>query len=156
MKNHNYEIKVEWTGNEGNGTLNYKSYNRNHKISSEGKYDRINGSSDPSFLGDKSKYNPEDLLISSISACHMLWYLHLCSENKIVVTEYVDNTTGIMMETENGNGKFTEVTLNPTVKITNMELIEKANQLHFEANEMCFIANSCNFEIKHKPKIIVG
>src|SRR5690554_5918855 len=108
MKAHNYEIKVEWTGNDGNGTINYKSYNRNHEISSEGKYDKINGSSDPSFLGDKTKYNPEDLFISSISACHMLWYLHLCSVNEIVVAEYIDNATGIMIELENGSGKFTE------------------------------------------------
>lgn len=154
MKTHNYKIKIEWTGNEGNGTLNYKSYNRNHDISSDGKYDKINGSSDPTFLGDKTKYNPEDLFISSIASCHMLWYLHLCSVNKIIVTEYIDNTTGIMKETENGSGKFTEVTLNPTVKIANADLIQKANELHSEANKMCFIANSCNFKIKHKPKTI--
>tara|TARA_R110002124_G_scaffold137733_1_gene300732 strand:+ start:432 stop:905 length:474 start_codon:yes stop_codon:yes gene_type:complete len=154
MKTHNYEIKIEWTGNEGNGTLNYKSYNRNHKISATGKYDEIKGSSDPSFLGDKTKYNPEDLFISSISACHMLWYLHLCSVNKIVVTEYIDKATGIMEETENGSGKFTEVTLNPDVKITNSDLIKKANELHSEANKMCFIANSCNFKINHNPNTI--
>lgn len=152
MKTHNYEIKVEWIGNVGNGTLNYKSYNRNHKISANGKYEEINGSSDPDFLGDKTKYNPEDLFISSISACHMLWYLHLCSANQIVVTEYIDHATGIMEETENGSGKFTEVTLNPTVKITNADLIDKANKLHSEANKMCFIANSCNFKIGHNPK----
>jgi organic hydroperoxide reductase OsmC/OhrA len=152
MKAHNYEIKVEWTGNEGNGTLNYKSYNRNHEISADGKYGEINGSSDAAFLGDKTKYNPEDLFLSSVSACHMLWYLHLCSVNKIVVTEYTDNATGIMEETENGSGKFTEVALNPNVKITNADQIEKANELHSEANKMCFIANSCNFEIGHKPK----
>jgi organic hydroperoxide reductase OsmC/OhrA len=155
MKAHNYKIKVEWTGNEGNGTLNYKSYTRNHEISSDGKYDGINGSSDPSFLGDKTKYNPEDLFISSISACHMLWYLHLCSVNKIVVTEYIDNASGIMEETENGSGKFMEVILNPNVKITNPDLINKANELHSEANKMCFIANSCNFKIQHKPITIV-
>ena len=155
MKSHNYEIKVEWTGNEGNGTINYKTYNRNHEISSKGKYNKINGSSDPSFLGDKTKYNPEDLFISSISACHMLWYLHLCSVNKIVVTEYIDNATGIMEETENGSGKFTEVILNPNVKITNPGLINKANELHSEANKMCFIANSCNFKIGNKPNTIV-
>lgn len=152
MKKHNYQIKVKWTGNEGNGTLDYKSYNRNHEISSDGKYDGIIGSSDPSFLGDKTKYNPEDLFISSISACHMLWYLHLCSTNKIVVTEYIDNATGIMEETKNGSGKFTEITLNPSVKITNADLIKKANELHSNANKMCFIANSCNFKIKHNPK----
>jgi len=155
MKAHNYEIKVEWTGNDGNGTINYKSYNRNHEISSEGKYDKINGSSDPSFLGDKTKYNPEDLFISSISACHMLWYLHLCSVNEIVVAEYIDNATGIMIELENGSGKFTEVTLNPNVKITNPHLIDRANELHAEANKKCFIANSCNFKIEHKPNTVV-
>ena len=126
MKKHNYQIKVEWTGNEGNGTLNYKSYNRNHTIITDGKYDVINGSSDPSFFGDKTKYNPEDLFLSSLSACHMLWYLHLCSVHKIIVTEYLDNATGIMKETENGSGKFTEVTLNPKVKITDESWIEKA------------------------------
>ncbi|MEM1339647.1 MAG: OsmC family protein [Bacteroidota bacterium] len=151
MKKHNYEIKVEWTGNEGNGTLNYKSYNRNHKIISNEKYDAIDGSSDPSFLGDKSRYNPEDLFLSSLSACHMLWYLHICSVNKIIVTEYLDIATGIMEEMKNGGGKFTEVTLHPRVKITDENRIERANELHEEANRMCFIANSCNFKIKHKP-----
>ena len=151
IKKHNYEVKVEWTGNEGNGTLNYKSYNRNHKIISDGKYDAIDGSSDSSFLGDKSRYNPEDLFLSSLSACHMLGDLHLCSVNKIIVTEYLDNATGIMEEMKNGSGRFTEVTLNPTVKITDANMIEKANELHEEANRMCFIANSCNFKIDHKP-----
>ena len=154
MKKHNYEIKVEWIGNEGNGTLNYKSYNRNHTIITDGKYDVINGSSDPSFFGDKTRYNPEDLFLSSLSACHMLWYLHLCSVHKIIVTEYLDNASGIMEETENGSGKFTEVILNPKVKITDESRIEKANELHEEANKMCFIANSCNFKIRHKANTI--
>jgi organic hydroperoxide reductase OsmC/OhrA len=155
MKAHNYQIKVEWTGNMGNGTMNYNSYNRNYEISSDGKYARISGSSDPSFLGDKTKYNPEDLFLSSISTCHMLWYLHLCSANKIVVTEYIDNAIGIMEQIENGSGKFTEVTLNQSVKIKNADLINKANELHSEANKMCFIANSCNFKINHNPNTIV-
>ncbi len=151
MKRHNYQIKVEWTGNEGKGTLNYKSYNRNHKIVADGKYDAINGSSDPSFLGDKSKYNPEDLFLSSLSSCHMLWYLHLCSVHKIIVTEYIDHAEGVMEETQNGSGKFTAVTLKPRVKITDKNKIEKANELHEQAHKMCFIANSCNFKIEHEP-----
>ena len=72
VKLHNYEVKVEWTGNEGQGTLNYKAYNRNHTILGKGKYSEIMASSDPSFLGDKKRYNPEDLFVSSLSACHML------------------------------------------------------------------------------------
>lgn len=156
MKNHKYEIKVEWTGNEGKGTLNYKSYNRNHTILGNDKYNEILASSDPSFLGDKSRYNPEDLFLSSLSACHMLWYLHLCSVHKIIVTNYIDNAIGIMEETKNGSGKFKEVILNPSVTIKNKGLIDKANQLHSEANKMCFIANSCNFKIQHNSKTIVS
>ncbi len=155
MKTHTYEIKVEWTGNEGKGTLDYKSYSRDHSISANGKYDDILGSSDPSFLGDRSRYNPEDLFLSSLSSCHMLWYLHLCSVHKIIVTDYVDNATAVMEETKNGSGRFKKVVLNPIVTIKNKELVEKANALHTEANKICFIANSCNFKIGHNQKVVV-
>lgn len=155
MKQHQYSATIKWTGNEGNGTANYKSYNRNHTISAPGKSEEILASSDPSFLGDKSRYNPEDLLISSLSACHMLWYLHLCSVHKVIVTDYIDNATGVMEESENGSGKFKQVILNPVVTIKNPEMIEKANGIHHEANRMCFIANSCNFEVSHNPKTMV-
>ncbi len=155
MKKHHYEVNIEWTGNEGNGTQTYRAYNRDHSISVSGKYDQIAGSADPAFLGDKTKYNPEDLFLSSLSACHMLWYLHLCAVNGIVVTEYVDNATGIMQEAEDGGGRFVTVTLNPTVNITDANQVAKANALHKQANKMCFIANSCNFAIKHQAKITV-
>lgn len=153
MKKHFYKTKIEWTGNEGNGTLSYKSYNRNHAILAEGKYAGIKCSSDPSFLGDKTRYNPEELFLSSISACHMLWYLHLCSANEIIVTAYEDHATGIMEEAEDGSGRYTEVTLYPKVKITDSNMIPKAKELHREAHKMCFIANSCNFKIKNIPDI---
>ncbi len=155
MKTHEYEITVKWTGNEGQGTKNYTSYSRSHTISGKEKYQEILASSDPSFLGDKTRYNPEDLFLSSLSACHMLWYLHLCTVNNIVVSDYVDHATGIMEESANGSGKFKEVTLNPIVTIDNKEMAAKANELHTEANKMCFIANSCNFKIKHLSKVLV-
>ncbi|MEH0154099.1 OsmC family protein [Limibacter armeniacum] len=152
-KLHNYQTTVEWTGNEGEGTLNYKSYNRDHLISVVGKYDSIKASSDPAFLGDKSRYNPEELFLSSLSSCHMLWYLHLCATNNIIVSEYQDNATGIMEESDNGSGKFVEVTLNPVVTIDNLEKKQLAIELHEAANKMCFIANSCNFIVSHNPEI---
>lgn len=151
MKKHDYTSTIEWTGNLGEGTLNYRSYSRDHVIKVNGKYDDIKGSSDPSFLGEATRYNPEDLFLASISACHMLWFLHLCSANKIVVTEYSDEAQGTMEEAADGSGKFTSVTLHPKVKITDGNLIEKANVLHEEAHKMCFIANSCNFKIWHYP-----
>ena len=104
MKQHHYSLKVSWTGNTGTGTNGYKSYERSHEISVEGK-ETINGSSDASFNGDKTKYNPEELLLASISSCHMLWYLHLCAEAGIVVDEYTDTAKGTMTETENGRDR---------------------------------------------------
>ena len=146
-KNHNYSVTTAWTGNLGVGTLDYKSYNRNHESAVEGKEHVILGSSDPAFGGDICRYNPEELLVSSVSSCHMLWYLHLCSVNKIVVVDYVDQAKGVMIETADGSGAFDEITLYPVVTVQDQSMIDKANALHVEANKMCFIANSCNFKI---------
>jgi organic hydroperoxide reductase OsmC/OhrA len=152
-KEHHYNATIIWTGNKGLGTKNYKSYDRNHTISIDNKAD-ILASSDAAFLGDNSKHNPEDLLVSSLSGCHMLWYLHLCSANGITVVDYKDNASGTMKETEDNGGHFTEVVLRPTVVIMDQTQIERANELHKEANKMCFIANSCNFPVRHIPTCI--
>jgi len=153
-KQHNYKTNIEWTGNRGEGTKSYKAYDRSHRISVAGKV-IIDASSDPAFMGDPSKYNPEELLLASLSSCHMLWYLHLCSDNGIIVVAYKDDATGIMLETATG-GHFTEVTLHPVVTISDATKIERANELHHEANKQCFIANSCNFPVKHEPECLVA
>jgi organic hydroperoxide reductase OsmC/OhrA len=150
MKNHHYKVDIKWTGNSGKGTSNYTAYERSHVISVNEK-DCIFGSSDPSFRGDKTKYNPEELFVASLSTCHMLWFLHLCSDQNIVVLDYADNATGTMQESKHGGGRFIEVTLHPTVIVSDASMIEKANKLHHDANKLCYIANSCNFPIHHKP-----
>ncbi|SDJ29149.1 Organic hydroperoxide reductase OsmC/OhrA [Pedobacter sp. ok626] len=153
-KEHQYQATLTWAGNKGSGTMDYRSYDRSYIISIENKPD-IMGSSDSAFLGDKTKHNPEDLLLASLSSCHMLWYLHLCSQNEIIVMDYKDTPIGKMTENPDGSGHFNEVVLNPVVVITDESQIEKANALHDQAHKMCFIANSCNFPIKHNPKSIV-
>ena len=149
---HHYFSEIIWTGNRGIGTTNYKGYDRNYTININNKA-IIEGSSDVAFRGDSTKHNPEELLLASLSSCHMLWYLHLCSEEGIVVTEYIDNAKGEMKEDPNGSGRFVSVTLFPKVTITEKTLIEKAEALHKKANQMCFIANSVNFPIRHYPTI---
>jgi organic hydroperoxide reductase OsmC/OhrA len=151
---HLYKSTIKWTGNTGSGTVNYRDYERSHSIHIENK-PVILGSSDSAFRGDKTKHNPEDLLVSSLSACHMLWYLHLCSEAGVIVVDYIDHATGTMVETENGGGKFKEVTLNPILTVADKSMVEKATELHQKANELCFIANSVNFPVHHKPTIKV-
>ncbi len=153
-RQHNYTATVKWTGNKGKGTSNYREFERSHIISIDKKPD-ILCSSDLVFRGDKTKYNPEELLLASLSSCHMLWYLHLCSESNIIVTKYLDNATGIMTEKPNGSGYFSEATLNPIVRVTENSMIEKAIELHKKANELCFIANSVNFKISHSPECLI-
>ena len=146
---HQYSLTIKWTGNIGSGTSAYRAYDRSHVIISENKVE-ISASSDPAFLGDKTKHNPEELLVASLSSCHMHWYLHLCAEAGIIVVDYIDNATGIMMETSSRGGKFKEVTLHPIVTVAENSMKEKADQLHKRANELCFIANSVNFPVYHK------
>lgn len=153
-KQHHYKATVEWTGNQGKGTVDYKQYDRSHTISIENK-PTILGSSDTAFRGDETKHNPEDLLLSSLSCCHMLWYLHLCATNGIVVIDYIDNATGTMEEKPDGSGHFIEVILNPVVTVTDESMVITANELHQQANKFCFIANSVNFPVLHQPITVV-
>lgn len=145
-KKHIYNTNLVWTGNTGDGTKTYKGYSRAHEISIEGK-PPIGGSSDPYFNGDASRYNPEELLVAALSACHMLYYLHLCADAKIVVVDYRDSAAGVMVETANGGGHFTKVTLKPRVLITKESNADLANELHHKAHELCFIAGSVNFPV---------
>lgn len=148
---HHFQATIKWTGNKGTGTDTYRSYDRSHEIIIENKPD-ISCSSDPAFRGDKTKHNPEELFISALSSCHMLWYLHLCSEAGVIVLEYSDNATGVMVESSTGGGHFSEVILNPIVIVDESSMIDRANELHKKANELCFIANSVNFPVRHHPK----
>lgn len=147
---HQYKTSITWTGNKGTGTNDYRSYERSHSIALDNK-PMIEGSSDPAFRGDKTKHNPEDLLVASLSACHMLSYLHICAMAGVIVTAYTDDATGAMEETADGGGHFTEVKLHPVVTVSDESMIDKANQLHHQAHERCFIANSCNFPVRHYP-----
>lgn len=149
-KEHHFKADIKWTGNTGSGTINYQAYSRDHIIQCEGRPE-IMTSSAPEFRGDPQKYSPEDLLVASLSSCHMLWYLHLCADAGVNVIEYSDIATGIMVIEKGGSGKFTEVTLNPKVLVAEDSMIEKALELHKEANKKCFIANSCNFPVLHNP-----
>ena len=151
---HQYKTTVQWTGNTGSGTSDYKAYSRNHIVSVLNKND-ILCSSDPTFRGDNTRYNPEELLVASVSSCHMLWYLHLCSVNNIVVVDYADIAEGTMKENKDGSGDFTEIILNPVVTIADHSLKEKAIALHHEANKLCFIARSVKFPVNHQPTIKV-
>lgn len=152
-KAHRYTTSLVWKGNKGRGTASYGAYGRDFDVQSEGK-PVISGSSDPAFRGDATKYNPEDLLLVSLSSCHLLWYLHLCADAGVIVTAYEDQPSGTMIEDENG-GRFTEVVLHPKVTVQKAAMQTKADELHHEAHRLCFIANSVNFPVTVEPVIAV-
>ncbi len=152
-REHTYEVQMIWTGNNGEGTRAYRGYRRDHIVRAPGKPD-LPGSSDPAFHGDPRRYNPEELLVASLSACHMLWYLHLCAENKIIVVAYEDAPRGTMDLADDGSGAFTTVELRPTVTITPESNPVQAKELHHQAHRNCFIANSVNFPVHVEPRIL--
>lgn len=154
MGEHHYDLTVTWTGNRGTGTSGYRDYDREHTVSAAGRPD-IAGSADPTFHGDASRWNPEQLLVAALSECHLLSFLHLCSTNGVVVLGYVDEPVGTMSTNRGGGGQFTEVVLRPRVTVAAEDQVAKAEKLHAKANELCFIASSVNFPVHHAPETVV-
>jgi organic hydroperoxide reductase OsmC/OhrA len=145
MAQHRFSARVKWTGNIGSGTSAYTAYSRDHEISGEGKV-AVSGSSAPAFRGDASRYNPEELLIASLSACHMLWALHLCSEAGIIVDDYEDDAVG-ELTTKGVEGQFSSVTLRPRLKVRSAAEPAVMESIHKRAHDLCFIAKSVNFPV---------
>jgi organic hydroperoxide reductase OsmC/OhrA len=152
---HHYALTATWTGNKGEGTKNVRTYDRSHTVHIQGKPELFLTTDNPA-VGDSSKLNPEDLLVTAISSCHMLSYLYLCSLEGIVITAYTDHATGTMIENPNGGGQFKTVVLNPTFHVADSSMQEKAIALHHKAHDICYIANSVNFEVKCIPTCLIA
>ena len=150
-RKHTYRISLEWTGNTGTGTSDYRAYSRDHTIRAGAK-PALPGSSDPAFRGDSARWNPEELLVAALSACHQLAYLHLCATHGITVTAYRDEAEGEMVENADG-GRFTRVVLKPEVLVRAGDDVGLAARLHHDAHQRCFIASSINFPVACEPNI---
>lgn len=148
---HHYEAKVTWGAESGGSTKDYKSYSRNHEVSFSGK-PPLALSADPAFRGDPARLNPEDCLVASLASCHMLSYLALAALQGVEVLAYEDAASGTMLQ-EGQGGRFSEVVLRPAVTISADSDAALAEELHHRAGEICFIAASVNFPVKHEPTI---
>ncbi len=153
---HNYALTNVWTGNTGNGTALVRGYERSHTVSIKGKPEQHLTTDNNKAVGDPSKLKPEDLLVTELSFCHLMSHLYICALEGIVVTGYVDQATSIMEENINGVGRFKLVILQPTVTVLDSSMIDKAIALHHHAHELCYIANSVNFEVRCVPVCKAG
>ena len=151
-KIHQYTAQIRWTGNSGEGTSKYKSYQRTWEIVTPGK-GPIACSNDPILGGDPTKHNPEDMLIAAVSSCHMLWYLHLCSVDGVIVNSYSDEPLALGELEASGAGRFKSITLRPKIEISTQSDMEKAHALHDQVHQYCFIARSINFPVEITPQI---
>ena len=155
---HHFAVGVQWTGNRGAGTATYRSYGRDHRIHADGKRHEIEGSSDRVFRGDADRWNPEEMVIAALSQCHMLSYLHVAATNGVVVVDYRDDATGTLRLGPGDGGRLVEATLRPVVTLAahhDEADARRAEALHHRASELCFIANSVNFEVRHEPTTLI-
>ena len=147
MPTHDYTTRIQWTGNRGEGTAYYKAYDRTWDIAVPGKA-LVHCSNDPLLGGDPGKMNPEDLLLSALSACHMLWYLHYASEAGVVVMAYSDSPVGVGEVGRGGAGRFRTATLRPQVLVASGTDLATAEAIHHQIHDVCFIARSVNFPVE--------
>jgi organic hydroperoxide reductase OsmC/OhrA len=152
---HTFELGLQWTGNTGTGTSSYRAYSRNHELRAPGK-PVLSGSADRVFRGEAERWNPEELLIASLSACHLLSYLHAAAVAGVVVIDYTDEPRGELAMDAEGGGSFREVLLRPTVVVAEPGMIEVAEGLHEVAHAKCFIASSVNFPVRHAASVIAA
>jgi organic hydroperoxide reductase OsmC/OhrA len=147
-----YHAKLVWSGGALGPTKSVDSYSREFRAELEGK-PPLRGSADPAFHGDPALYNPEDLLLSALSACHMLSYLAVCAHAGIVVLSYEDAAVGTLARRD-GKVRFVDVLLRPKVALEPGGNIEKARALHQKAHDICVIVNSVNFPVRHEAEVI--
>jgi organic hydroperoxide reductase OsmC/OhrA len=155
LDEHRYAVTVRWTGNRGEGTATYRGYSRDHDIEVPG-LPVLKGSADPTFHGDRTRYNPEQLLLTALSQCHMLSFLHVAVKHGVVVTAYQDRAEAVMRTNRDGSGQFESATLRPEVTVAAAVDPALMEQLHEEANKVCFIARSVNYPVLHEPAVSVG
>lgn len=154
IRTHEYRTRVEWSGSGEDGTASYSAYSRDYRISIDGKPD-LEGSADPIFRGAPDRYNPEDLFLGAVSACHMLAYLALCAREGVRVVGYSDSATGTLVYGAQG-GRFESVTLRPLVVVADAAHAARALALHHAAHERCFIAASTTATVLHEAVVEVA
>jgi len=154
-RTHRYKTNLKWVGGQNSSAI-FRRHDRSYVVSC-GEKPVIEGSSDIVFRGNAARWNPEDLLVASLSACHHLWYMGLCAEAGIVVLDYNDQAEGEMTEeSAGGAGQFVRVILRPRVTLAPGTDKKLAMSLHEKAHANCFIARSVNFSVQHVPIVEGG
>ncbi|MHB1249365.1 MAG: OsmC family protein [Polaromonas sp.] len=149
-----YTAEILWQRGEQDFLDN--RYSRRHLMLFDGGAE-VAGSSSPHSvplpMSDAAAVDPEEAFVASLSSCHMLWFLAITAKRKFCVDRYADAAVGVMARNAEGKTAMTVVTLRPEVVFSGERLPtrEQIEQLHHEAHEECFIANSVKTEVRCEP-----
>ncbi len=142
------EHKIALSWERGDKPFTYEGYSRNHAITFKNEAP-VTFSTSPTYKGDPSKGDPEDLLVAALSSCHMLSFLAIACKKKVTVDSYQDDAVGFL---ENDGGKLwmTRAVLRPLVKSSADAAL--LAEIHHLAHEACFIANSVKTVVTVEPR----
>lgn len=149
MGTHQFDTTLRWTGNDGRGTAP-KDFGRDGELEAEGR-PTLPTLPPSAFAGGEGGWSPEHLLVGAVSQCHMLWYLHLCQRNGVVVEDYVDHASG-ELEVTGSKGAMASVTLRAEVRISAGDP-QAATELFTTAGELCYVARSLNCPVHHVVEV---
>ncbi len=144
---HRYPLHLSWTGNTLDAT-----YSRSGTVTNPGKHP-LSVSSAPEYAGDPARWNPEDLLGSALSTCHMLTFLALCAKAKVEVVDYKDQAEAVL-DTVDKVTRITQVHLRPVIRVARGTSMAKVLDLFEKAHKYCFVANSVTCEAVLAPRVV--
>ena len=150
-----YTAEVEWS--RGDQAFSDGRYSRSHRIRFDGGVD-IEGSASPHVVrapfSSETGVDPEEMLVASLSTCHMLTFLDMAKRAGFRVDRYLDRAEGVMGKNIQGKTAVTHVTLRPQIAFSGERLPNAAEleELHHRAHEECFIANSVTTEVVVEPR----
>jgi organic hydroperoxide reductase OsmC/OhrA len=148
---HLYPVITSWRGSTGAG---YEEYTRTHEVSAAPAKTAVIMSSDPTFRGDPTLLNPEQLLVMAVSSCQMLTFLALSAKRRINVVEYEDHGEGFMPDGDKPV-RITRIQLKPRIVIDGSVDPGTVESLVKLAHSHCFIANSIKSDIRIEPEIVI-
>lgn len=148
MDTHSFTSTLVWTGADA-APFAYDTFSRDLEITLPGR-PVLRSSSAAGFLGDPTRFNPEDLILASVSCCHALTFLAVCARARLTVVSYADQATATLAPVD-GKYKVTGVTLRPQVVFAAGTALDRAPALQAKAHDNCFIARSVNFPVTLEP-----
>ncbi len=150
-RTHHYNVRCHWSGSTGAG---YEVFSRAHDAEAPPAGLSLRLSGDPSFGGDATHLNPEQLVVLAAASCQLLSFLAVAARARIDVRRYEDEGEGTMAE-DDPPMRLTAIVLRPTIWVAAGPSDERVAHLVEVAHRECYVANSLRTDIRVEPTIVI-